>query len=354
MKELKRLLTVIIRLIFIITMTLNFSVKAVSNITEIESKRPVEVGVLVYSDNVFGFLVAENLKDIVNEKGDKVKFTVFNGEENPARESELLNKMLNDNYDLLLVDIAGQTVPDLIDSTIKKAKGIPIIFFDVTPVKLDVIRSYPKALIINNDSKQAGTLQGKMIADEWNANKAIMDKNKDDILQYVMIKGNEESFATKERTMYVLKAIKEAGIKTQELASVNANWNQDLSEEIIASLFIKYDGKIEAIIVNNHSMAVGAVKALQKYGYNMGDKKKTIPVFAINISPEIEEMIKKGSIAGTVPRNPRTYAEVIYAIGMNLINSKNPLEGTNYKFDETGVVIKLPFEEYKTQTTQDK
>jgi methyl-galactoside transport system substrate-binding protein len=77
-----------------------------------------------------------------------------------------------------------------------------------------------------------------MIVDEWNANKFIMDKNKDNMLQYVMIKGNAESFATQERTMYVLRAIKEAGIKTQEIASVNANWNQDLAEEIIGSFFI--------------------------------------------------------------------------------------------------------------------
>jgi methyl-galactoside transport system substrate-binding protein len=39
-------------------------------------------------------------------------------------------------------------------------------------------------------------------------------------------------------------------------------------------------------------------------------------------------------------------AEALYAIGMNLVYNKNPLEDTNYKFDETGIIIRLPYYEY--------
>jgi len=31
---------------------------------------------------------------------------------------------------------------------------------------------------------------------------------------------------------------------------------------------------------------------------------------------------------------------------MNLVYNKNPLEGTDYKFDETGVAIRIPYQEY--------
>lgn len=31
---------------------------------------------------------------------------------------------------------------------------------------------------------------------------------------------------------------------------------------------------------------------------------------------------------------------------MNLANNQDPLENTNYKFDNTRVVIRLPYEEY--------
>ena len=31
---------------------------------------------------------------------------------------------------------------------------------------------------------------------------------------------------------------------------------------------------------------------------------------------------------------------------MNLVSGNYPLNGTNYKFDETGIAIKLPYYEY--------
>ena len=34
------------------------------------------------------------------------------------------------------------------------------------------------------------------------------------------------------------------------------------------------------------------------------------------------------------------------AIGMNLASSRNPLENTNYKFDDTGFTVHLDYKEY--------
>lgn len=347
MKVFKKLLTAIMILIIITIILPGFSAKSISSISNITSRKPVKVGVLIYNDSVFSFQIAKSLKDIQKENENKVEFYVFNANSNPSLESEFLDNMLNDDYDLLMVNISSKTVPDLIESSVNKAKqkNIPLIFFDISPEKLDVIRTYQKSIIIINDSKQAGTLQGKMIVDAWNANKDVIDKNRDNVLQYVMIKGETESLSAEERTKYSSKAINDAGIKTQELALVNANWDQELARVAIDSLFLKYNGKIEAIIANNDTMAIGAVKALQKYGYNMGDKAKNIPVFGINALPEAQELIKKGYMTGSISRNPRTFAEILYTIGMNLVQNKDPLEGINYKFDETGVTIVIPFED---------
>lgn len=52
-------------------------------------------------------------------------------------------------------------------------------------------------------------------------------------------------------------------------------------------------------------------------------------------------------MTGTVMQDPHTIAEAFYIVGMNLVNNRYPLENTNYKFDNTGVVIRLPYQEYK-------
>ena len=345
MKKFKKILTFTIVLIVITSILTCCRMESISTIANITTIRPVKVGVLMYSDNVFSVVIANSLKDIQKEKGNEAEITVFDSKANSAMEGEILNSMLDDNYDLLLVNIEGKTVPELIEDSVKKAeqKNISLIFFNVNPEKLDVIRSYSKSLIINNDSKEAGILQGKMIVDAWNTNKNTMDKNGDKIMQYIMIEGAVKNFAAEDRTKYSISTINDAGIKTQELASVPANWDQELAKSAIESLFLRYSGNIEVIISNNDVMAIGAVQGLQKYGYNMGDKTKTIPIFAINRRPETEDLIKKGFIAGSVPRNSRAFADALYTVGMNLVSGKNPLEGTNYKFDESGVIITIQF-----------
>ena len=38
-------------------------------------------------------------------------------------------------------------------------------------------------------------------------------------------------------------------------------------------------------------MAIGAIEALQKYGYNTGDKSRTIPIVGVDGIPEAKKLI---------------------------------------------------------------
>jgi methyl-galactoside transport system substrate-binding protein len=259
--------------------------------------------------------------------------------------------MIQNDYDIIFAGMIDKIEPKLVEDFVNKArrKSIPLVFYNITPRNLDVIKSYSKAIIINTDSIQAGILQGKMIADAWNIDRKNMDKNGDNIMQYIMLKGESESFASIARSEYSISTINSQGIKTQKLAENAANWDAELAKSIIQSLFPNYGDKIEVVIANNDAMAIGAVKALQKYGYNMGNKAKTIHIFGIGGVPEAQELIKKGFMAGTVLQNPRELADALYAVGMNLVSGNKPLEGTNYKFNETGIIILIPFQEYKAE-----
>ena len=65
-------------------------------------------------------------------------------------------------------------------------------------------------------------------------------------------------------------------------------------------LFLTLDDKIEAIISNNDEMAIGAIEALQKYGFNKGGNSKYIPVVGVGGLPEAKELINQGVMTGTV------------------------------------------------------
>ena len=192
-------------------------------------------------------------------------------------------------------------------------------------------------------------MQGNLIIKEWNSNKKTMDRNGDNVLQYFMLKGPNNSTVTNARSTYSISTINDAGIKTQEILSKFCYWDEICAKDSTELLFLRYGDKIEAIISNNDAMAIGAIEALQKYGYNKEDKSKYIPVFGIDGIPAAKDLINKGVMTGTVFQDPNQTAEALYSIGMNLVANKNPLENTNYKFDETGVTIQMPYQEYTPQ-----
>lgn len=162
-----------------------------------------------------------------------------------------------------------------------------------------------------------------------------------------MLRGKYDSPIASARKEYSISTINKAGIATEQLAVVNCDWMQDLARNAMESLFPIYGDVIEVVISNNDAMAMGAIKALQKCGYNKGDKAKNISVVGIDAIPEARDLIQKGFMTGTVIQDPRATAEAIFTIGINMVNNMPPLENTKYKFDETGIVVRLPYEEYR-------
>jgi len=345
MKLLKKILS------FIITILLLHSIKNTAYASLNGSiQNPVKVAVFLFSfDDLYLSHTKKNLENIQKENENKVNFTFFDAKKNQATQNESIDKALSEDFDLLVISLVTSNV-DEVTNVFNKiiSKNIPIILYSDSPTPLTkFISTYNAAVIIGGDNQQAGTLQGKVLIDEWNNNKGAIDKNNDNILQYIMIHGPINNPPAIARTKYSIQALNDAGIKTQQLSLNFCNWNQECAREAIESLYLNYDNKIEAIIANNDAMAIGAIEALQKYGFNKGDKSKYIPVVGVDGLPEAMELIKEGIMTGTVSQNTSLGAEAIYTIGMNLVSGNTPLSGTNYKFDGTGNTIRLPYYEHK-------
>ncbi|AQR95648.1 galactose ABC transporter substrate-binding protein [Clostridium saccharoperbutylacetonicum] len=344
MKSLKRVMAFILVFVMIYTSLTCCSLKITNASSNITTRRPINIGVLLYSfDDLYTSIIKKTLEDIQMKNEDNVKFTFYDGKNNQSIQEATINNLFKTgNVDILLVDLVNRSV-ESVKNVLDKATalGIPVVFNYLEPRAEDVIKSYNKAFVVDADNKQGGDLQGKIIIDIWNANKSSIDKNNDNILQYIMLRGSDQNI----RPQYALAAIN-TKIKTEPLQIVNANFNKEFAKDAINSLFLKYDGKIEAIIADNDAMAIGAVEALQTYGYNTGDLSKTIVVVGIDGMPEAIELINKGEMEGTVSQDPRDTAEALYTVGMNLFSNKTPTEGTNYKLDKMGVTILLPYQEY--------
>jgi methyl-galactoside transport system substrate-binding protein len=349
MKTLRRIILFIIIISTALSLMINVKFNAFANPTfNLNTTSVINAAVLFSnSDHLFLLQLKQSLEDIQEEHKD-IQFTFYYGKDNISLQYETLDSILKSNIDLIIASLAD-TSEDVIENVIfmVKQKNVPIILAGISPEAASRISNYyNKIAFISSDYKQQGISQGKMLVDLWNNNKNALDKNNDNILQYILLQGKKANPAAINRTIYAISTINDSGIKTQQLALVNGNWLRELAKESMDSLFLKYDGKIEAIVANNDAMAIGAIEALQKYNYNKGDKSKTIAVVGVDGLLEAKDLIDKGFMTGTIVLDPKIEAELIYNIAMNLIHNLNPIENTNYKIVNGEIIIPYPDDKY--------
>lgn len=347
MKRLKRKLALIVCIAIMILCIYPHDMKKVNAQTSELGQKPVIIDVVFYNfEDRFITLIRQNLEDIQKQNEGKVEFKFFDGKGNQAIQNEVIDNIIkNDRFDILLINLVdAQATEEVINNA--KIRDIPIVFFNREPVTLQPIKAYKKSYYVGTNSKEAGALQGQIIINLWKNDKQSIDKNNDGILQYIILQGQRSSIEAQERTQYSISTINNAGIKTKQLALSVGDWRRDLAKEAVNDLFLQYSNRIEAIIANNDEMAIGAIEALQNYGYNNGDKTKTIPVVGVDATSDAQELIKKGYMAGSVIQDPAEMAKVIYTVGLNLHQGNEPLYGTQYKSDETGVALRLPYKQY--------
>jgi methyl-galactoside transport system substrate-binding protein len=336
--------------VIMITIILSYNKNLARADTRIIEGKIINVGVLLYRfDDAYISLVRQSLEKIQKENEGKVQFTFYDGKNDQSIQNKTLDVLLEkNNVDLLLINLVEtNNTRDVINKI--KEKNIPGILFNREPVSIEAIKSYNKSCYIGTEATEAGVLQGKVITNIWNSNKSYIDKNNDGILQYIMLMGETDNLEAITRTKYSILSINNSGIQTQELALKVCNWNKEEAKNATKALLSQLGNKVEAIIANNDSMAIGAIEALQEYGYNKGDKAQTITVVGVDAIPEAQKLIKEGIMAGSVLQDPDALAKALYKVGNNLVYNRNPLYDVEYKFDETQVSIRLQYEEYRPQ-----
>ena len=351
MKILRKILIIIE---IIITMISVFGNEKVNSQIINENKNLVKVGVLLYTfDDTYISLVRQSLEEIQKKNQSKVEFTFYDGKNDQSIQNQTIDMLIeNKEVDLLLLNIVDIRSSQEVINKIKYA-NIPVVLFNREPLKMEAVQSYAKAYFVGTNAEEAGVLQGEILIDVWNKDKKTIDTNGDNIMQYVMLMGEHDNLEAIARTEYSISTINDAGIRTQELALEDCNWNREIAKETLGTLFLRYGNQIEVIISNNDEMAIGAIETLQKYGYNKGNNTKTIPVVGVDAIPAAQELIKQGVMTGSVLQDASAMAEASYTIGMNLVNHKPPLDGTKYKLDDTGVAVRLPYRKYTSQDRHD-
>ncbi|MEI8132323.1 MAG: galactose ABC transporter substrate-binding protein [Leptolinea sp.] len=178
-----------------------------------------------------------------------------------------------------------------------KAAGIPIVFFNRQPLEADMAK-WDKVYYVGAVAKQSGEMEGKLLVDYWKAHPEA-DKNKDGVMQYIMLTGEPGHQDAILRTKWSVDTITAAGIKVEKLAEDTAMWDRPKAQDKMAAFISKFGDKIEAVITNNDDMGLGAIGALKAAGY-FGADKKFMPVVGVDATSAGVAALKDGTMLGTV------------------------------------------------------
>lgn len=289
------------------------------------------VGVTIYKyDDNFMALMRKALEDNAAGQSD-IELLMNDSENNQSKQNDQVDILLAKGVKALAINLVDPAAgPTIIDKA--RSADLPVIFFNKDPGQ-KAIDSYEKAYYIGTDPVQSGVIQGELIASDWAAN-PDWDLNKDGKIQFVLLKGEPGHPDAEARTEWVVKTLNEKGIETEQLYLDAALWDAAKAKDIAqAWLSGPNADKIEVIISNNDSMAMGANEAAKAQG-------KKLPIFGVDALPEALQLIKAGELAGTVLNDGKSQADAIFKVLPVVIAGKHPSEA-GYTFEQD--YLRVPY-----------
>lgn len=258
--------------------------------------------ILIYKyDDTYISTVRNSLNKALN---GKASISMQDGKGDQATQNDQLDVMIEKKMDGIIVNMVDAQAAAGVMAKIKAA-GIPVVFFNREPDP-NVLKSYNKACFVGTNAADAGKMQGDIIKSLWDANKGY-DLNKDGNFQYVMFKGEPDNPEAIARTEWSVKQAVANGVVMEQIGQTFVcNWDTALAQQAMESALAANEGKIELVIANNDSMAMGAVAALSNIGYNLEGGKKFIPVIGVDATDQAVDAINKGIMSATVKQDGET------------------------------------------------
>lgn len=298
-----------------------------------QKDRTLRVGVVTYTPddpfiNAMTDILKEDLKAL--EASDmKVIVSVRSGDNSQQEQDEVVEEMIDAGCDVLCVNLVDRTAPSNI-IRLARQNNIPVIFFNREPVREDLLQ-WDRLYYVGCDAAQSGEMQGE-IAAEYIKNHPEVDRNQDGKIQYVLLEGEAGHQDAISRTDCSVKTILENGVKLEKLTYQFADWNRAQAENRMSQLISQYGDQIEMVISNNDEMALGAVEAWQKAGY---DCRNWPVIFGIDGLDDALEAIKTGKMKGTVYNDKEDQAMELAKLSVEIVcgkdtNRKHLKEGRYY------------------------
>ena len=179
-----------------------------------------------------------------------------------------------------------------------------------------IFELWDKAYYVGSDGRDLGRIQGEILTEAFEDE--MVDKNKDGILQYILVEGEEGHSDSIRRTDAMHEKVKE-DLPIEQIQSIFGGWDREKTREHFRKMDEDKLRRCEAVVCNNDDMALGVLDAFE-------ERQMEAPpiVLGINGSEEAIEEIENGRLYGTVSQKNKEQAEKIVDIFRQLFEEKVP------------------------------
>lgn len=307
--------------------------------------KPV-VGVAIYKfDDTF----MTGVRNAISKFAEgKATVEIVDSQNSQSTQNDKVDLFITKKVNALAINPVDRTAAGVIIDKAKKA-NTPVVFFNREPLPEDM-KKWDKVYYVGAKAEESGTISGQLIVDYLKAHPEA-DKNKDGVLQYVMLKGEPGHQDAELRTKYSIKALEDAGIKVQKLAEDTAMWDRVKGQEKMAAFLAAHGDSIEAVFANNDDMALGAIEALKAKGYFKDGKY--IPVVGVDATAPALKALEEGTMLGTVLNDAVNQGKATINIATALAQGQTPTkENTGFTLTDDKYVW-VPYKKITKENMND-
>ncbi|MDD3920410.1 MAG: substrate-binding domain-containing protein [Eubacteriales bacterium] len=232
-------------------------------------------------------------------------------------------------------------------AALSKSSGVPLLFMEKEPIVAlyETFMQEDNAIFVGGLPQDAGEQQGRLLKTLLDLRPSI-DRNGDGALQYIMLMGVSHDADAIALTHYSVEAAIFAGVNLQKLGSTyTCNWNAAVAENCMNAALVneEYGGNIEVVFANSDAMALGAAKALQHAGYNLGEDSPHIAVIGAGGTEEAIAAIQAHAMDGTVLLDHTAVGDTALRLALNAAMGEDWLNGTEYELYADGYSVRIPY-----------
>ena len=338
--------------LLVLVLALVMALGCMSALAEEELPESLDIRVLVWKyDDTYGSTVRAAMDKWAayysEEMGIQINLTMYDAADDIGKQIEQATMICSQGCDFVIINLAEVSNGAALTTMFQDA-GIPFLFYNKQPAEAteQEVLVDTGTIFIGTLARQAGDMQGEILAEMYEADPSI-DLNGDGKLQYVMLMGEPQNDEAIARSQYSVETSEALGLEMEQIGeTLVCNWDQAQAQDAINALWAAEGSNIEVIFANNDMMALGAVAALNGYGYNTGNEgDPSVVVIGVDAIDAALVSIQDGGMTATVQQDGDAMGQANILCAINGALGREWLEGTEYTYDENEEFhcIRIPY-----------